>query len=664
MEEVKKPAKKIEVPVVSFGLGDEVTETSAEILGGKGAGLVWMDSQGINVPPGIIIPTTAWASFQKSPATTMKAIEKAITPYLKRMETKFGYLPLLSVRSGARVSCPGMMDTILNVGLDKDSFEEWSSRVGAECAMDSVKRLVVMYGNVVKGIPREDLEAETYQEALKVYRRRAEEDFPSAREQLLQSIAAVFGSWNNDRAKFYRKMNNIPDEWGTACVIQAMVFGNLNDQSGTGVLFTRNADTGDSSIMGEFLINAQGEDVVAGIATPMKLEEMSSWNAEVHTELCQTVKKLEALKKDVQDVEFTIQDGKLYILQTRNAKRSAQAGLKIALDMVAEGLLTGREALARLTGGMLDKASAPVVDPSFKVPPFATGIPACSGVVTGIPVYSAEEAVKSKVPCVLITKETTPDDIAGMNAAVGVVTMHGGATSHAAVVARGMNKPCVVGVGKDVDDFKGLPGKVSFDGATGRIWICEVPTKACPPELIAAVRSMVTTAVPHHPIMREPVKGLSGLKKVYVPLGERLLDPKTALYTLVAFRKEYPEAELLVDMANLTTKQSEYVEQCGGVDYPEVLKVLELNQDHLKNVKLLLPPGHTTGFEQVGTTANLADAVLATGSILVTGEISEAMMKVLAWKKAEGVDSVVVGKVSTGPENFASFEELLTGDAL
>jgi phosphohistidine swiveling domain-containing protein len=294
------------------------------------------------------------------------------------------------------------------------------------------------------------------------------------KEQTLAAIEAVFKSWNNDRAKFYRKMHNIPEEWGTAVVLQAMVFGNMGETSCTGVLFTRNPDTGSAVVTGEFLVNAQGEDVVAGVKTPQKLLQMADWNGSVYLELLANVKKMEDLKGDVQDVEFTVQEGKLYILQTRNAKRTPMATVRIAVDYFQEGKLSREEALKRVKVVDYDIANQDVLDPSFKDEPWVTGIPACSGVVTGKVVLSAQAAVDSKEPCILITKETTPDDIAGMFAAKGVVTMEGGATSHAAVVARGMNKPCVVGVGIDVKEFA-EGSTVSFDGATGRIWLKEVP---------------------------------------------------------------------------------------------------------------------------------------------------------------------------------------------
>ena len=317
----------------------------AEFLGGKGHGLWWMQQQGVNVPPALIIPTTMCVEYMKKPKTVMKKIASQYANIEKFFLGHFGYMPLLSVRSGARVSMPGMMDTILNVGLDEATFPEWEARIGKEAVEDSAHRLVTMYGNVVKGINRKELEDAV--NPAKVYTLTTGEPFPNAKDQVLGAIEAVFKSWNNDRTKFYRKMHDIPEDWGTAVVVQAMVFGNLNDNSCTGVMFTRNPDNGDGKVVGEFLVNAQGEDVVAGIRTPQNLSEMSNWNDTVAQEVLDVALKLEHAKRDVQDIEFTVQDGKLFVLQTRNAKRSARAAVKIAVEMMVEGLITKEEMAKR-----------------------------------------------------------------------------------------------------------------------------------------------------------------------------------------------------------------------------------------------------------------------------------------------------------------------------
>lgn len=646
-----------DIMIQSFGLGQEVLETSSEILGGKGAGLVYMSSQGIPVPPGFILPTTLWAQHKKAPITTMKLIAKEIAPWLVALEKHFGYMPLLSVRSGARVSCPGMMDTILNVGLDGNTLYDWTKRLGDECCTDSQHRLITMYGSVVHEIPRQELEAGSVADAYTCYTHHTKQAFPGFKEQLLGSISAVFSSWNNDRAKYYRKMNSIPDEWGTACVIQAMVFGNMNDQSGTGVLFTRNPDTGTKDILGEFLINAQGEDVVAGIKTPMKLQAMMDWNSGVLTELQTTVMKLESLKKDVQDIEFTIQDGKLYILQTRNAKRSAIAAIKIALDMLKEGMLTPGEVCNRVSGRDLDLAQRPVIDPNFKVAPFSTGIPACSGVVTGHMVFSSKDAVNCKVPCILVSQETTPDDIAGMDAAVGVLTLTGGATSHAAVVARGMNKPCVVGIGGHIDTYKGHDGGIiSIDGATGRVWFEKVPTVACDPKLISAFKEVMMYHLQALPILHTaPSPSDPTLDSAYVILGERMLNPHSCVEFLISISKKV--ARIYVDFVSLTESQQSFITQLGGVDIPAVVKELEDHKELMGELVLVGPS--SPSFESVGVADDLESMIMAEGEVILTDKTSPAVKKVLQWRKEEGLSPISLGAVVPGSKSFITFEQAL-----
>lgn len=449
-------------------------------LGGKGAGLMQMAWDGLSVPPFLIYSTGHWETYNQTPIAAMANIAKDLPAIREFFTAQMGYMPLLSVRSGARVSCPGMMDTILNVGMDEKTMPFWSKKLGATCAEDSFHRLLTMYGSVVNGIDRHKLEAGTSHEAFLAWSDLTGfEQWLSTEEQIIGAIEAVFKSWNNERAKTYRKLNNIPDEWGTAVTLQAMVFGNLNDKSGTGVLFTRNPDTGENAVTGEFLINAQGEDVVAGIRTPMPLTKMLEWMPDVANELLTTVEGLEVNRADVQDVEFTIQDGKLYILQTRNAKRSAKAAVKIALDMFEEKILTKEEMISRVSVRELDLADQPSLDPKFNKPADHTGLSGCPGVVSGRPVFSSDAAVAASEKgeaVILVTKETTPDDIAGMVAAQGVVTMEGGSTSHAAVVARAMNKPCITGVGNEhMAAFKKAK-VVGMDSGKGHIWFEKLPT--------------------------------------------------------------------------------------------------------------------------------------------------------------------------------------------
>ncbi len=494
--------------VVIFGLGSSsVIPTKAE-YGGKGATLIEMSGNGIPVPPGMVIPCGASISYLEyvgSRGDLMELIMAQVDENFKHLACKFNYVPLVSVRSGARVSMPGMMDTILNVGLTDTTLTEWEERIGVKAALDSYRRLIQMYGEVVMGAPAasfegylhsikkdagvekdSDLSEEDYRDLIKRYKLVIKEctgeEFPqTVHEQVEGAITAVFKSWDNPRAKAYREMNSIPYEWGTAVTIQMMVFGNMNDQSGTGVLFTRCPSTGQHKLTGEYLINAQGEDVVAGIRTPESIGSMPEWNEGVSSKLMDIAHKLETLYKDMQDIEFTVQDGELFILQTRNGKRSAKAAFKIAYDLTQSGLISVNEATKRVTGKDFLVLSKPIIDPSFNHPPHGVGIAAGGGLVTGRAVFSNESAINCTEPCILVSKETTPDDIEGMNASVGILTSTGGLTSHAAVVARGMNKSCVVGctqlvitggeakLGADTLFTEGAT--ITIDGATGNIWV-------------------------------------------------------------------------------------------------------------------------------------------------------------------------------------------------
>ena len=476
------------------------------ILGGKGAALVMMAQAGMNVPPGFTIPTTvcnqiadAKATGQDVAATQIfSTIMAGVSSHMAWLKDQFGYTPLVSVRSGAPVSMPGMMDTILNVGLTIDNFDEWAARIGKRAAADSMRRLVQMLGSTAYGVPHEvfefqlakakkaagvtedaDLTELQLEQLVDAYCKAFEENqgvpFPlnDADTQLRAAIRAVFDSWMNPRAIEYRKLNGISQDMGTAVNVQAMVFGNMGDDSGTGVLFTRDPSTGEKLIMGEFLQNAQGEDVVAGIRTPRPLNEMAEIDATwagISMQIAVLCDKLEAAYRDMVDVEFTVQQGELFILQSRVGKRSARAAFKIAVDMVNEGMIDRKTAFKRLTPAQFKIVRRPSLDPTFKTPPHLVGLPACPGVVSGKPVFSSQDAVNSTEPCILVTHETTPDDIAGMNAAMGILTQTGGATSHAAVVARAMDKACVVGTTTlDMAAVKKC-SKVTIDGSTGNVW--------------------------------------------------------------------------------------------------------------------------------------------------------------------------------------------------
>jgi pyruvate,orthophosphate dikinase len=487
-----------------------------DVLGGKGAGLAEMTNAGLPVPPGFTIQTEACREYMRGALS--KEVDAQMEEALSRLESLQGQKlgagenPLLvSVRSGAKFSMPGMMDTILNLGLNDKSVEALAKRSNnPRFAADSYRRLIQMFGNVVLDIEKAafeevfdakktqkkakldtDLDTKALQEVIaeykKVVKKHAKRDFPQdAHEQLVMARDAVFRSWQNERAKHYRRINNIDDMLGTAVNVQAMVFGNLGETSGTGVGFTRNPATGTKEFYGEFLMNAQGEDVVAGIRTPVHISELEKIMPDVYNQLHDITTRLEKHYKDMQDFEFTIQDGKLYMLQTRNGKRTGLAAVRVALQMVEEGLITKEEAIFRVEPNQLYDFLVPRLDEkSTKVEVLATGLPASPGAAVGQIVFTADAAVEavqknSKASVILVRGETTPEDIHGMEVAKGILTSRGGMTSHAAVVTRGMGKCCVAGAG-DVDvrekaremRVKGQVFKegdwISLDGTTGRV---------------------------------------------------------------------------------------------------------------------------------------------------------------------------------------------------
>src|SRR6201988_1589353 len=487
-------------------------------LGGKGAGLAEMTNAGLPVPPGFTIQTEACREYMRSGGKVSAEIKQQMEAALQRLEQlqrqKLGQgdNPLLvSVRSGAKFSMPGMMDTILNLGLNDQSVEALAKRSNnPRFAADSYRRLIQMFGNVVLDIEKAafdevfdakkkqrktkfdtDLTAKDLQEVIveykKVVKKHAKRDFPQdPREQLVMARDAVFRSWQNDRAKHYRRMNNIDDMLGTAVNVQAMVFGNLGDTSGSGVGFTRNPAIGTKEFYGEFLMNAQGEDVVSGVRTPVPILKLHEILPEAYNQLREITTRLEQHYKDVQDFEFTVQDGKLYMLQTRNGKRTGLAAVRIAIQMVDEGLITKEEAIFRVEPNQLYDFLVPRLDEKgTKVEVLATGLPASPGAAVGQIVFTADAAVEAvhkneKASVILVRAETTPEDIHGMEVAKGILTSRGGMTSHAAVVTRGMGKCCVAGAGDvDVNEkaremrVKGQTFKegdwISLDGTTGRV---------------------------------------------------------------------------------------------------------------------------------------------------------------------------------------------------
>jgi len=489
-----------------------------DVLGGKGAGLAEMTNAGLPVPPGFTIQTEACREYMRNNAVS-KDVDREMQEALAKLEALQGQKlgkgdnPLLvSVRSGAKFSMPGMMDTILNLGLNDQSVEALAKRTNnPRFAYDSYRRLIQMFGNVVLDIEKPvfdeifdakkkqkktkfdtGLDAKALQEVIAEYKKavkkHANRDFPQdANEQLVMARDAVFRSWQNDRAKHYRRINNIDDMLGTAVNVQAMVFGNLGETSGTGVGFTRNPANGTKEFYGEFLLNAQGEDVVSGVRTPVPILELEKIMPDVYNQLRDITTRLEKHYKDMQDFEFTIQDRRLYMLQTRNGKRTGLAAVRVALQMVDEGLITKEEAIFRVDPNQLYDFLVPRLDEKgSKVEVLARGLPASPGAAVGQIVFTADEAVEkaghdaTKSPVILVRAETTPEDIHGMEVAKGILTSRGGMTSHAAVVTRGMGKCCVAGAG-DIDvDEKGREMRVkgqtfragdwiSLDGTTGRV---------------------------------------------------------------------------------------------------------------------------------------------------------------------------------------------------
>jgi pyruvate, orthophosphate dikinase len=481
---------------------DEPAEGGRELLGGKGIGLAEMTQLGIPVPAGFTITTDACRAYMAS-GGEVEGLDAEVDEHIARLEEKTGKRfgdsadPLLvSVRSGAAISMPGMMDTILNVGLNDAAVAGLARSTGNDAfARDCYRRLIQMYGETVDGIAHERFSVDdTVERAREIYVQETGHDFPQdPREQLRLAIAAVFDSWNSPRAQVYRRTYSIPDDIGTAVNVVQMVFGNKGEDSATGVCFTRDPSTGEQGVYGEYLVNAQGEDVVAGVRTPQPVEEMRERLPEAYGQLLETMAALERHYRDMQDIEFTVEEGRLYLLQTRTAKRTAAAAIKCAVDMTVEGLIERDEAVARIDPSQLDQLLHPRLDPNAEFEVAARGLNASPGAASGkivLDADTAEERGKAGEAVILVRWETTPDDIHGLIQAQGVVTAHGGMTSHAAVVARGMGKPCVAGV-EELEIAGGtvrLGGHelhegdtITIDGGTGRVIVGEVPL--VPPQI-------------------------------------------------------------------------------------------------------------------------------------------------------------------------------------
>jgi pyruvate,orthophosphate dikinase len=537
--------------VYGFGGGSADGDASMKnLLGGKGANLAEMSALGLPVPPGFTITTEACTHYYRNGQSYPADLEAQVKAGLAKVESIVGKTfgdpenPLLvSVRSGARASMPGMMDTVLNLGLNDETVEGLAALSGdRRFALDSYRRFITMYSNVVLGLSHDDFEevlddhkdrlgvtvdtdltAKDWEKVVSDYKAVVEDrlgqPFPQdPHDQLWGAIGAVFASWMNDRAKFYRRMHDIPESWGTAVNVQSMVFGNMGDTSATGVAFTRNPSTGEAKLYGEFLINAQGEDVVAGIRTPQSLtragrEEMGETAPsmeeampEVFAQFVEVVGKLETHYRDMQDIEFTVEQGRLWMLQTRNGKRTAKAALKVAVDLAAEGVISEEEAVSRVEPAALDQLLHPTLDPKAAREVVAAGLPASPGAATGKIVFDADEAERLSQlgdAVILVREETSPEDIHGMHAARGIVTARGGMTSHAAVVARGMGRPCVSGAGEIHIDEKSQSftarGRtfragevVTIDGSKGEVMAGAVPM--IEPELTGDFQTLMAWA--------------------------------------------------------------------------------------------------------------------------------------------------------------------------
>lgn len=495
------------------------------LLGGKGANLAEMTNLGLPIPQGFTVTTEACTNYYENGKLISDEIVEQIFNNIAHLEEiqgkKFGDKedPLLvSVRSGARVSMPGMMDTILNLGLNDVAVEGFAKKTGnPRFAYDSYRRFIQMFSDVVMEVEKAkfeeildnvkeergakldtDLDADALREVIKRYKELFHDEigheFPQEpKDQLLEAVKAVFRSWNNPRAIYYRRMNDIPGDWGTAVNVQAMVFGNMGETSGTGVAFTRNPATGEANIYGEYLINAQGEDVVAGVRTPQPISKLEEDMPEVYKQFMEIAHKLEAHYRDMQDMEFTIQEGKLFFLQTRNGKRTAQAALEIACDLVDNGIITKEEAISRIDAKTLDQLLHPGFDKSALdiATQIGQALPASPGAASGRVYFTAKDArnaAENGEKVILVRLETSPDDIEGMHAAEGILTVRGGMTSHAAVVARGMGTACVSGCGAikineeeksfELSDITIKEGDyISLDGSTGKIYLGKLETK-------------------------------------------------------------------------------------------------------------------------------------------------------------------------------------------
>lgn len=670
----------------------KIADASPDKLGGKGYGLYEMGQLGMPVPPAIIIPPSACLEYREDPTGVMAQVEAYYDDMYASLIAHIGYRPLVSVRSGAKVSMPGMMDTILNVGIDDDTRQGYVKALGAEVAEDCEKRLIEMYSDVVHSASDMLYEhCNTAAEMRQTYWTfTGGETFPDAKAQLLHSVEAVFRSWDNPRAVAYRDMHGIPHDLGTGVVIQAMVFGNRDEHSCTGVLFTRNPSTGEKGIYGEFLVNAQGEDVVAGTATPDPIHEMSLWNNDCWEKLVDLAIKMENHRKDMQDMEFTVESGTLWLLQTRNGKRSAEAALKIVTDMVLEGLIPATELASRVTLQQYLTATSKKLSDSFDHQPTGKGLPASTGVAVGRAVFSNEAAINCTDPCILIAKETTPDDVVGMNASVGILTSTGGATSHAAVVARGMDKVCVVGATElqvnaskataTMDGVTITAGDwVTLNGSTGHIWLgqkadledgdnTEVATNFRKMLVESSEKMLTVTSLADLDGSTKPVVVVAhamsddDFKQVVDQIsGHGVIDLRPALQQ---------QDDKLSWMPTMFDRKPSETDDMGVF---AKLKYLSKAQKLVSNSKLrvILPKGMkktaSMKFEVLDTVSTLEDLIMADGAVLAGGEINasgDVLAKVKALKEAAGETLMPVKLSSEFAESVTATPTQIVQEAL
>lgn len=615
-----------------------------DVLGGKGAGLAEMSRIGLPVPNGFTIATSACNTYKKNKNQIPEDIREQVITALKNLEealsSDFGGSknPLLvSVRSGARASMPGMMDTILNVGLNDITVRALAKKTNNErFAYDCYRRLIQMYSNVVLDIEignfesilathkrvnyvtsDSDLTVENLKAVIEDYKKliaSERQEFPqNVMDQLWGAVEAVFRSWDNERAKKYREIYDIPQSWGTAVNVQAMVFGNYGESSGTGVCFTRNPSNGKKEIYGEFLVNAQGEDVVSGIRTPQQItvdSKVANYSDQpaleelmpkIFKELCNIAKKLEKHFKDMQDIEFTVQEGKLWLLQTRNAKRTPAAALKVAVDLVSEKMITKNQAIQRVEPQFIETMLHPTIDPSTRNKILVKGLPASPGVACGRVVFTSKDAEQQAKdgPVLLVRNETSPEDIAGMNASVGILTVHGGMTSHAAVVARGMGKPCIVGAGHISIDFDKLEmylgqetlragDYLTINGTNGDVMLGKVQT--VPPQLNEDFKEVMSWA--------DDVRTL-GVRANADTAHDALVARQFGVEGVGLCRTEHmffaPERILAIRQMIFASGEIERKEALDKIlpfqrqDFTEIFKVME---DLPVTIRLLDPPLH------------------------------------------------------------------------